>query len=67
MNQVSQISFGPDITLAAGYLQYGNERLGNVDVIIENTDSSNDLVFQAKVQSAVTNSGFANVGAAITI
>ena len=65
MNQVSQISFGPDITLCNGYLQYGNERLGNVDLVIENT-SDNILVFQAKV-AALTASGFANVGSAVTI
>ena len=66
MNQVSQVSFGPDITQANGYLQYGNERLGNLDLVIENT-SDYDLVFQAKAASTLTNSGFANVGSAVTI
>lgn len=66
MNQVSQVSFGPDISQVNGYLQYGNERLGNVDLVIENT-SDYDLIFQAKAASALTNSGFANVGSAVTI
>lgn len=66
MNQVSAISFGPDITKASGYLQYANERLGNIDLTIENT-SDYDLIFQAKVASPLTASGFTNVGSVVTV
>ena len=66
MNQVSQVSFGTDITRCNGYLQYANERLGNLDLIIENT-SDYDLYFQAKVASTLTASGFTNIGSAVTI
>lgn len=66
MNQVSEVSFGTDATKCNGYLQYANERLGNLDLIIENT-SDFDLYFQAKVASTITASGFTNVGSAVTI
>lgn len=66
MNQVSSISFGTDITRANGYLEYANERVGNIDLLIENT-SDETLVFQAKVASTLTASGFTNVGSAVTV
>lgn len=67
MNQVSQVSFGPDATQHQAYVLNGNERLGNLDLVIENTDSSATLVFIPKVQSTLTPSGFANVSSPVSI
>jgi len=65
MNQVSSIPFGTDATLLAGYAYRANDRLGNVDLTIENT-GSNALYFQLKEQTNPSGA-FVNVGAAQTL
>jgi hypothetical protein len=37
MNQMSDIGFGPDITLLAGYATRTNDRLGVFDLLVKNT------------------------------
>lgn len=64
MNQQSLIGFGGDITVAAGYAQRGNDRLGNFDLVIENT-GANQLTFVLKELTSA--SGFTAVGAAVTV
>lgn len=65
MNQLSKIGFGSDPTVYAGYAQAANDRLGNFDLIIENT-GSNTLTLQLKeyIPSSAT---WNNIGTAITI
>ena len=65
MNQHSLIPFGTDATKVAGYLVAANDRLGNVDLTIENT-GANSLYFQVKEQTNPSGA-FVNVGAAQTI
>ena len=65
MNQVSSIPFGTDATLLAGYAYRANDRLGNVDLVIENT-GSNALYFQLKEQTNPSGA-FVAVGAAQSI
>lgn len=67
MNQLSSLGFGTDATVLVGYAQAANERLGNVDFIIENTGDI-DLFFQLRQYDGVTSpSGYANVGAGVTV
>ena len=71
MNQLSSVPFGTDATQLAGYAQFANASLGNVDVIIENT-GSNTLYFVLKeypIPASVFGSvsGYCNVGPAVTV
>lgn len=65
MNQVSSIPFGTDATLLAGYAYRAGDRLGNVDLVIENT-GANALYFQLKEQTNPSGA-FVNVGSAQTL
>jgi len=54
--------FGTDINVFAGYAQSANDRLGNIDFIVENT-GANTVVIQLKSYDGNTApSGYANVG-----
>lgn len=67
MNQLSSVPFGPDATVLAGYAQYANARLGNLDIILENT-GSNSLYFVAKEYPvAGATSGYGQIGSAVTV
>lgn len=67
MNQLSDISFGNDATTLRGYAQATNERLGSIDFLIENTGNI-ALVFQLRQYDGATSpSGYANVGAQVTV
>jgi hypothetical protein len=49
-NQVSTIPFGASASFLAGYAYRNNDRLGNVDLMIENT-GPNSLYFVVKEQT----------------
>jgi len=70
MNQLSSIGFGSDIQVLAGYAQYANSALGNVDILLENT-GSNTLTFVAKEYPVTAAkggvSGYGVVGDFITV
>ena len=67
MNQLSAISFGPDAQVMSGYAQAANERLGNFDLLIENT-GANTLRFQLRTfDNASSPSGYAAVGSAVVV
>lgn len=67
MNQLSSVGFGNDATVLHGYAQTANERLGAVDFQVENTGNI-PLVFQLRQYDGTTSpSGYANVGAAVTV
>jgi hypothetical protein len=65
MNQLSKIGFGSDPTVYAGYAQAAGDRLGNFDLVIENT-GSNTLTLQMKEYVASSNT-WNNVGSSTTI
>ena len=66
MNQLTA-TFGTDASVLVGYAETANERLGNVDFIVENTGDI-DLFFQVRQYDGITSpSGYANVGAGNTI
>ena len=71
MNQVSQIGFGPDADVLAAYAHFGNDRLGNVDLTVENV-GSNTLTFEVKEKVAAgvaggTPSGYKKLGSTVTV
>jgi len=70
MNQLSSIGFGSNIQVLAGYAQYANSALGNVDILLENT-GSNTLTFVAKEYPVTAAkggvSGYGVVGDFITV
>lgn len=67
MNQLSAIGFGPNAEVMSGYAQSANERLGNFDLLIENT-GSNTLRFQLRTfDNASSPSGYASVGSAVVV
>jgi hypothetical protein len=70
MNQISNVGFGTDATLLAGYAQHANASLGNVVITVENT-GENSLYFQLKeypvAASAGGVSGYGRTGPAITV
>lgn len=47
MNQLSSVGFSGNIQVLAGYAQFANSALGNVDITLENT-GLNTLTFVAK-------------------
>ena len=66
MNQAT-LAFGPDAAVLSGYAQTANERLGNIDFLVENTGDI-DLYFQLRQHDGTSSpSGYANVGAASTV
>ena len=70
MNQLSSLGFSNDIQTLAGYAQYANSALGNVDLTIENT-GANTLTFVAKEYPVTAAkggvSGYGVVGNFITV
>lgn len=56
MNQLSSLGFDNDISQLAGYAQYANGSLGNVDLILENVGTA-DLTFVAKEYPVAAASG----------
>lgn len=67
MNQVSAIGFGPDAQVFAGYAQSANERLGNIDFIVENTGSTTLYMTLGQWDGNTSPSGFAKVGTAFVV
>lgn len=67
MNQVSAIGFGPDAQVFAGYAQSANERLGNIDFIVENTGSNTLYMTLGQYDGDTSPSGFAKVGTAFVV
>lgn len=67
MNQASTIGFGSDATLVAGYAQRGNERLGNFDLIIENTGVNALTLFVREHDGVTSPSGYKNLLGPISI
>jgi len=64
---MSTIPFGEDASVVAGYAVCGNNRLGNIDLVVENTGMSS-LYFKVGAFTGTTSpSGYANVGPAHTI
>ena len=71
LNQISGVPFGSDATLLAGYAVACNERLGNIDFIVENT-GPNTLWMEFREYVGPTlapgaASGYANIGSAMTV
>lgn len=66
MNQMSTIGVGSDATVLAGLAMAGaNDRLGNFDLIIENT-GANTLYLRVKEQT-LPQSGFTDIGSPISV
>jgi hypothetical protein len=61
MNQMGY-GFGPDITVHAGYAQSANDRLGNIDFIVENTGATTVVVQLREYDADSSPSGWAAVG-----
>lgn len=67
MNQASAIGFGVDAQVFAGYAQSANERLGNIDFIVENTGSNTLYMTLGQWDGNTSPSGYAKVGAAFVV
>jgi hypothetical protein len=67
MNQISAVGFGLDASVFAGYAQSANERLGNIDFIVENTGSYTLYMTLGQYDGNTAPSGFAKVGAAFVV
>jgi hypothetical protein len=67
MNQLSAVGFGPDISVFSGYAQSANERLGNIDFIVENTGAYTLTMYLGQYDGNTSPSGFAMVGTAFTV
>ena len=63
MNQLSTVGLGKDATVLAGYALAANDRLGNIDFVLENTGDNDAYV----VLKELIGSGYQNVGSAITL
>lgn len=61
MNQMTY-GFGPDIKVHAGYAQSANDRLGNIDFIVENTGATTVVVQLREYDADSSPSGWAAVG-----
>ena len=61
MNQMT-FGFGSDIQVFAGYAQSANDRLGNIDFIVENTGSTTVVVQLRQYDADSSPSGWAAVG-----
>ena len=67
MNQVSSIGFGDNAEVLAGYAMAANDRLGAIDLVVENT-GDNPLYLQvAEFDGTTAPSGYAKLGAAQSI
>lgn len=67
MNQISALGFGADAQVFAGYAQAANERLGNIDFIVENTGANTLYMTLGQYDGNSSPSGFAKVGAAFVV
>jgi len=68
MNQVSAIGFGVDANKLAGYAQAVNDRLGNFDLIVENTgDNTLYMIVREQTTAKPTTSGYGDVGSWFTV
>ena len=67
MNQISALGFGSDASVFAGYAQAANERLGNIDFIVENTGSNTLYMTLGQYDGNTSPSGFAKVGSAFVV
>ena len=65
MNQISKIGFGSNPNVFAGYAVSANDRLGNFDLVIENT-GANTLTLQLK-EYLPSSATWGNIGSAITV
>ena len=67
MNQCSTIGFGTNAQVLAGYALAANDRLGNIDLIVENT-GKNSLYFKIAEHDGVTSpSGYRDIITPVTI
>ena len=73
-NQVSTVPIGVDITVLAGYAQAVNERLGNIDFIIQNTgsyvsatDTKTATIKLMEYDGVTSPSGYKIIGTAFTV
>jgi hypothetical protein len=71
LNQLSGVPFGTDATTLAGYAIAVNDRLGNVNFIVENTGANNLWIefreFVGVANTPVAASGYSTIGAAFTV
>lgn len=71
INQISTIPFGSDASVLAGYALAANDRLGNINFVIENTGPNTLWMeireFVGVANTSVANSGYFPVSAALTI
>lgn len=67
MNQQSSIGFGTDANLIAGYAQAAGDRLGNFDLIYENTGNYAAYIKVMQYDGVTAPSGFAPIGNAVTV
>ena len=67
MNQQSIIGFGTDANVLAAYVNTANDRLGKIDLIIEN-NGDNQAYIQFREHDGTTSpSGWTNLGVAFTV
>jgi hypothetical protein len=67
MNQLSDIGFGVDNTLMAGYAQTTNARLGNITLIVENTGTNPLRLYVKEYDGSTSPSGYADIGTYVDI
>jgi hypothetical protein len=67
MNQLSAIGFGTDANVFAGYIQSAGERLGNIDLVFENTGPSQAYIKLMQYDGTTSPSGYAVVGVPFTV
>lgn len=64
MQQLSQVPFGTDATVLAGYAQAANDRLGNIDFVFENTGDVAAYIRVKEYDGTTSPSGYTDVTAA---
>ena len=67
MNQASAVGFGTDAAVFSGYAQSANERLGNIDFIVENTGANTLYMTLGQWDGNTSPSGYAKVGTAFVV
>ena len=68
MNQASSIGFGVDANKLAGYAQAANDRLGNFDLVVENTGANTLwMIVREQTTAKPTTSGYGDVGSWFTV
>lgn len=65
MNQISKVPFGVNAALMSGYAVTANDRLGNIDFVVENT-GDNTLSMQFRELNAA-GSGYTPIGSFFTV